>query len=169
MKVSAILLAATSAVSVSAGSLFSTGGDQAVINEEFKVPGDNPLYFCADPKDYSLDIEKVDLSPNPPVPGQTLTITAKGDFSKDVEEGSKTHLIVKYNNYITLINQDADTCDTVKKVDLECPLKKGEMKLTKDVDIPQQVPPGKYSVNAEVKSKDGELITCLKAEITFHR
>ena len=67
MKVSAILFA-TSAASVSAGSLFSTGGDQAVINEEFKVPGDNPLYFCADPKDYSLEIEKVDLSPNPPVP-----------------------------------------------------------------------------------------------------
>lgn len=68
MKVATILLAASSAASVSAVSLFSTGGDQAVINEDFKVPGDNPLYFCADPKDYLLDLENVDLSPNPPVP-----------------------------------------------------------------------------------------------------
>lgn len=72
MKVSAILFATASAASVSAGSLFSTGGDQAVINEDFKVPGDNPLYFCADPKDYLLDIENVDLEPNPPVPYVSL-------------------------------------------------------------------------------------------------
>lgn len=68
MKASAILLAASSAASVSAGSLFSAGGNQALINEEFKVPGDNPLYFCSDPKNYSLKIESVELSPNPPVP-----------------------------------------------------------------------------------------------------
>ena len=69
MKVSTILLAATSAASVSAASLFSSGGGgQAVINEDWKVPGDNPLYYCADPKEYLLDIKNVDLSPNPPVP-----------------------------------------------------------------------------------------------------
>lgn len=28
---------------------------------------------------------------------------------------------------------------------------------------------GTYNVNAEVKTKDGELVTCLKAEIAFHR
>ncbi|KAL1592289.1 Phosphatidylglycerol/phosphatidylinositol transfer protein [Paraconiothyrium brasiliense] len=169
MKVSTVLLAATSAVSVSAGPSWIQGGNQVVINEDFKVPGDNPLYFCADPKDYLLDIENVDLDPNPPLPGQTLSITAKGDFKKQVEEGSKMHLTVRYNNLITLINQDADTCETVKKADLECPLKKGEMKLTKDVDLPQQIPPGKYNVKAEVKTKDGDDITCLTAEITFHR
>ena len=66
MKASAVLLAATSAVSVSAAATWMSGGNQVVINEEWKVPGDNPLYFCADPKDYLLDIENVDLSPNPP-------------------------------------------------------------------------------------------------------
>jgi hypothetical protein len=80
--------------------------------------------------------------------GEKLSIVAKGDFKKEVEEGSKTHLIVKYNKYITLINQDADTCETVKKADLECPLKKGEMKFSKDVDIPAQVPPVRFTVSA---------------------
>ncbi|KAJ4291695.1 Phosphatidylglycerol/phosphatidylinositol transfer protein [Kalmusia sp. IMI 367209] len=169
MKVSAVLLAATSVASVSAGGSSWLTGNQAVINEDFKVPGDNPLYFCADPKEYILKIENVDLSPNPPLPGETLSITAKGDFKEEIEEGSKMHLTVRYNNLITLINQDADTCETVKKADLECPLKKGEMKLTKDVDLPQQIPPGKYDVKAEVKTKDGDLITCLTAQITFHR
>lgn len=68
MRTSAIFLAVTGAASVSAGSLFSAGGNQAVMDEKFKVPGENPLYFCSDPKDYSLKIESVELSPNPPVP-----------------------------------------------------------------------------------------------------
>lgn len=68
MKVSAVLLAASSAASVSAAATWTMGGNQVVINEDWKVPGDNPLYFCADPKDYILDIENVDLDPNPPQP-----------------------------------------------------------------------------------------------------
>jgi hypothetical protein len=34
--------------------------------EVYPVPGDNPLEFCDDPKDYLLQIDKVDLTPNPP-------------------------------------------------------------------------------------------------------
>jgi hypothetical protein len=33
---------------------------------EFPVPGDNPLLFCEAPDDYLLEIDKVDLDPNPP-------------------------------------------------------------------------------------------------------
>lgn len=70
MKASTMLLAATgaNAVSLSVGGSSWTTGNQAVINAEFKVPGDNPLYFCADPKDYILKIDNVDLNPNPPLP-----------------------------------------------------------------------------------------------------
>jgi hypothetical protein len=39
---------------------------QIEINDDFPVPGDNPLDFCSDPADDILTIEKVDLSPNPP-------------------------------------------------------------------------------------------------------
>jgi hypothetical protein len=35
--------------------------------KENEVPGENPLEFCEDPKDYLLDITKVDLEPNPPL------------------------------------------------------------------------------------------------------
>lgn len=78
------------------------------------------------------------------------------------------HLQVKYG-LITLIKQTADLCDTVKNVDLECPLKKGETTLTKDVELPKQIPPGKYSVIADVYTKDEEKITCLTASVEFKR
>lgn len=35
-------------------------------DETFTVPGKNPLNFCADPRDYILAIDHVDLTPNPP-------------------------------------------------------------------------------------------------------
>lgn len=78
------------------------------------------------------------------------------------------HLQVKYG-LITIIKQDADLCNTVKNVDLECPIKKGEMALTKDVELPKQIPPGKYTVLADVKTKDDKKITCLQATVEFHR
>jgi hypothetical protein len=65
MKLTAVLVAAASvATTVSA----SWVPGQISIKEEYKVPGDNPLYFCDDPKDNILEIENVDLSPNPPQP-----------------------------------------------------------------------------------------------------
>lgn len=73
---------------------------------------------------------------------------------------------VKYG-LITIIRQEADLCDTVTKVDLECPLKKGDITLIKDVDLPAQIPPGTYSVEANVVSKGGDGITCLKATVAF--
>lgn len=44
------------------------GGSQVHLSddEKIKVPGENPLYYCSDPKDDILEIEKVDLDPNPP-------------------------------------------------------------------------------------------------------
>ena len=48
--------------------------------------------------------------------------------------------MVKYG-FITLIRQTADLCDQLGNVDLKCPLEKGDMILTKKVDLPKQIPP----------------------------
>ena len=78
------------------------------------------------------------------------------------------HLQVKYG-LITLINQEAQLCDYVKEVDLNCPLKKGDLELGKQVNIPKEVPPGKYTVLADVFTKDQDKITCLNAQVQFNR
>lgn len=100
--------------------------------------------------------------------GETLSITASGILSKDIADGAKVQVSVKYG-LITIINQTADLCETVKNVDLECPLEKGELKITKDVELPKQIPPGHYTVSAKVVTVDGEDITCLKASVEFKR
>lgn len=66
MKFLGIFSVAILGASASARSLGFLGSDQHALEEEFPVPGDNPLLFCAKPSDNILEIEKVDLSPNPP-------------------------------------------------------------------------------------------------------
>lgn len=169
MKIPAILLSLlTAATALSSRSLF--GGQNALVDEEpkFKVPGKNPLYFCADPKDYILKVDYVDLTPNPPLPGQKLTIVANGTFTKDIEPGATVFLQVKYG-LITLIKQEADLCDNLPKIDITCPVKEGVLSLKKEVDIPKQVPPGKYTVLADVNTVDKEKVACMESTVYFSR
>ena len=74
------------------------------------------------------------------ISGNTLSIKASGTLSEKIEDGAKVRLQVKYG-LIRIINQEADLCDNIKNVDLECPLKKGPMTLTKDVELPKEIPP----------------------------
>lgn len=50
------------------------------------------------------------------------------------------NLVVKWG-LITLIQQTVDLCEQIKEVDLECPLEKGHMTLTKEVKLPNAIPP----------------------------
>ncbi|KJX96157.1 phosphatidylinositol/phosphatidylglycerol transfer protein [Zymoseptoria brevis] len=168
MKLLTLATSALLATHVSSRSTFFGSSDAAPLDANLAIPGENPLEHCADPKDDILALKKVDLNPNPPRAGTELTITASGILSEDVGEGAKIQLQVKYG-LITIINQSADLCETVKNVDLECPLKKGKMGLTKVVKLPAQIPPGNYHVSADVVSKDGDKVTCLKASVEFKR
>ena len=164
-----LLLASVLATAVSArASLFGSSPDIAPWDETLDVPGENPLQHCQVPEDDILTLESVDLDPNPPKPGKTLTVTAKGKLSETVKKGAKVHLQVKYG-LITIIKQTADLCDTVKNVDKKCPLEKGDVTIEKSVDLPKEIPPGKYNVIADAYTKDEDKITCLKASVEFKR
>jgi hypothetical protein len=59
---------------------------------------------------------------------------------EDVEEGAYVMLQVKYG-LIRLVNTQADLCEQVSNVDLSCPIEKGKTTITKDVDLPKEIPP----------------------------
>ncbi|KAI9054672.1 hypothetical protein LZ554_001824 [Drepanopeziza brunnea f. sp. 'monogermtubi'] len=161
---SILTLLLSSLVAVDGLSLF---GGQKVLGDGGPVPGDNPLTFCkADHSTDILTLQKVNLSPNPPKAGQTLTIEAVGTLLEDIEQDAKVILQVKYG-LIRLVNTEADLCKQVSNVDMECPIKKGPITITKDVELPKEIPPGKYSVFADAYTKDGKHITCLEATVQF--
>jgi len=145
------------------------GGNQRVFDDSLAVPGESPLEYCQPNHEKDiLIIHHVNLKPNPPVAGETLTIEAIGTFTEDVEEGAYIQLQVKYG-LIRLINTKADLCEQIKNVDMECPIKKGKKPISKDVELPNEIPPGKYTVLADVYTKDDAHITCLTAEVVFSK
>jgi len=151
-------------------STFAAAGffdQQIVLDDKPNVPGDNPLTFCQATDDYLLQIDYVNLSPNPPQAGKTLTIKAAGNFTKQIDYGAYVQLVVKWG-YVKLINQKEDLCEQMKdNVDKECPLEKGETTITKEVELPREIPPGDFTVFADVYSVDDERITCLEAKVKF--
>ncbi|KAI2607304.1 phosphatidylinositol/phosphatidylglycerol transfer protein [Hypoxylon fragiforme] len=166
MRFSTACVAALSASVASAGSWFG-GSEEVVVKDVQKVPGDSPLEFCD--SDHSKDIvhiENVDLSPNPPESGAELVIQATGTVFEPITEGAYVNLVVKYG-LIRLISTKADLCEQIQNVDLKCPIEKGDLSITKSVEIPKEVPPGTYTVFAEVISADERPITCLQATVKF--
>ncbi|KAG6034930.1 hypothetical protein E4U41_006294 [Claviceps citrina] len=167
MRVSAAILAALAAPSA-ALSLWSGDAQKGVSpNEDLKIPGQSPLEFCAGKKtDGYIEINSVDLSPNPPAAGKQLVIKAHGSVKKTIEEGAYIDLTVKYG-LIKLLSTKADLCEQMGEVNLKCPVQPGERVITKSVDLPKEIPPGTYTVIADVFTAKDERITCLTATVRF--
>lgn len=72
--------------------------------------------------------------------GGNLVIRATGTVFETIEDGAYVNLVVKYG-LIRLVNTKADLCEQVSNVDLECPIEKGILSITKAVEIPKEVPP----------------------------
>lgn len=134
--------------------------------DEKPVPGDSPINQCDASTPQLLKLERVDILPNPPLKGQNLTFTATGTISGDIKKGAYVDVDVRYG-FIKLIHQTYDLCEEITKVDLECPIKKGLQKIQKTVEIPNEVPPGRYVVYARAYTKDDVFITCLTTTIDF--
>ncbi|GME83649.1 unnamed protein product [Ambrosiozyma monospora] len=130
------------------------------------IPGESPLQTCDTSDSQLLKLTKVDLTPNPPLRGENLTITAAGTLKEPIEQGAYVDVDVTYG-YIKLIHQTYDLCEQLPNVEMECPIKQGYQELTKQVEIPDEVPPGKYTVVARAYTEDDELITCLTAVVEF--
>jgi len=152
----------------SEGFSFTYNPGQKILSEEGgKVPGKNPLTYCKpDHDDDILKLDHVNLDPNPPKAGEVLTIEAVGTLTEDVEEGAYVEIQVKYG-LIRLVSTRADLCKQVSNVDLECPIKKGKIVITKDVELPERIPNGKYTVFADAYTIDDKKIVCLEATVSF--
>lgn len=134
--------------------------------DERPVPGNSPVINCDIKTPQILNLQRVVIDPSPPTKGQNLTFVATGFLSQDIVDGAYVEVDVRYG-FIKLIHQTFDVCEEITNVDMECPVKKGEQIISKQVEIPNEVPPGKYLVNARAYTKDDVLITCLSATVEF--
>ncbi|KAG0053797.1 Phosphatidylglycerol/phosphatidylinositol transfer protein [Gryganskiella cystojenkinii] len=131
----------------------------------FGPPPNATIVECGDDTDL-LKMDYYSLEPNPPQKGQNLTIEATATLSEDVVEGAKIFLVVKVG-VIKLLTKELDFCEESVKVDKPCPLVAGPQSLSHTVELPKEIPPGKYVVNIKVKNPDDKQVTCLVATAVF--
>ncbi|KAI9272168.1 ML domain-containing protein [Helicostylum pulchrum] len=122
---------------------------------------------CGDANDI-LTIEYVSLTPDPPVKGEELAIDFKGYLSETVPNGTTVEIIVKYG-VVRLLQKKFDFCDKIQEVDEKCPLPEGDLTFSKVVALPKEIPPGKYTVHAEVFTPEKKRVTCLIGQTIFPR
>ncbi|KAI9490663.1 ML domain-containing protein [Zychaea mexicana] len=148
---------------------------EAAIIPSFLSQNDQPAYesstdlitHCGDDSDL-LEIKDITLNPDPPKAGEKLTVDFKGFLKEQVPEGSTVEVTVKYG-VVQLIKKKFDFCQEADKVDEECPIEKGDLQLTKQVDLPKEIPPGRYSVRAVITTPEEKQVTCLDGRMSFPR
>ncbi|SCU78826.1 LANO_0A04148g1_1 [Lachancea nothofagi CBS 11611] len=133
------------------------------------IAGDSPLMQCDADEKQVLDIQLVNLFPNPPVRGENVTVSAAVSSKDTIVAGAYVDVEVRLG-YIKLLSQTYDLCEELENNDidgLKCPIQAGDYKIDKTVEIPQEVPPGKYTVLARAFTEDDEEITCVSGDIYF--
>uniref|UniRef100_A0A1D1YWQ7 Phosphatidylglycerol/phosphatidylinositol transfer protein n=1 Tax=Anthurium amnicola TaxID=1678845 RepID=A0A1D1YWQ7_9ARAE len=113
-----------------------------------------------------LQITYIHISPDPPLKGKELKIDALGNLREEVGQGSYIDVTVKLG-LIRLLQKRFDLCEESQKVDKPCPLKRGRQTLSTTVNLPREIPPGKYNVEALVYTPDNRRVACLKAVAIF--
>ena len=78
LSTAATFLLCVAPFSVTARSLDFFDSQTPIKAEGKHVEGENPLEYCSDPSGYLLQIEKVDLSPNPPLPYASTNLSLSG-------------------------------------------------------------------------------------------
>ncbi|KAJ1925862.1 Phosphatidylglycerol/phosphatidylinositol transfer protein [Tieghemiomyces parasiticus] len=129
------------------------------------------LYYCGNPDEDLVTVSSVNLTPDPPHKGQTLRIEASGHVKQTVTNGSYVDVTVKYG-FIKLLSRRFDLCDYLDQVGHACPVPPGVVSITKEVDLPKEIPRGRYTVNAVARLPDegddtGAQLTCLNALVRF--
>lgn len=141
-------------------------GSSGLSASDKPIPGESPLMLCDLDQPKLVEIYQVNLDPNPPLKGENLTISAEGVVKSVIEEGAYIDIDVRYG-YIRLLKQTFDLCEQTANVDLACPIQEGKITFETSVQLPQEIPPGKYTVVARAYTVDDEPITCLSITVEF--
>ncbi|EIE81459.1 hypothetical protein RO3G_06164 [Rhizopus delemar RA 99-880] len=115
-----------------------------------------------------LTIEYIRLNPEIPVRGKNLEIDFKGYLSEQVPEGTQVEIVVKLG-LVQLLRKRFDFCDKIQEIDEKCPIPEGEVTFHKEVELPNQIPPGKYTVRAVIVTPENKRVTCLVGTAFFPR
>ncbi|KAI0080100.1 MD-2-related lipid-recognition [Panus rudis PR-1116 ss-1] len=124
---------------------------------------------CGSPSD-PIRIKSIDISPDPPKPGEDLTVKVKGVANQRVEEGAYADVTVKVG-VIKILQKEFDLCEEARNAEtsVQCPVEEGEYTVTHTVTLPKEIPPAPFKVDVNGYTVDDEDLVCLQLEIDFRK
>ncbi|KAJ2914859.1 hypothetical protein MD484_g5551, partial [Candolleomyces efflorescens] len=122
---------------------------------------------CGDPS-WPVQIESIQVSPDPPQPGQDLTVTVKAQVLERIEEGASADVTVKLG-LVKLLEKTFDVCDEARNANatVQCPVEVGPYVVEQTVALPKEIPRAKFVVDVNGYTADEDEMLCLKLSVDF--
>ncbi|KAJ4397762.1 Phosphatidylglycerol/phosphatidylinositol transfer protein [Gnomoniopsis smithogilvyi] len=110
-------------------------------------------------------IGEIALSPNPPIRGQDLNITIKGDLRAKMDQGAVVKVKV-WKFGIAFAKLTFDWCENIQGI--SCPVEPGPVTFFKTQNLDRRIPLWTFSLSVEVFNAAGDQMSCLvvKAKVS---
>ncbi|KIJ68363.1 hypothetical protein HYDPIDRAFT_24649 [Hydnomerulius pinastri MD-312] len=115
-----------------------------------------------------VQLKSLTVSPDPPKPGEDLTVTAVGTAVKTIEDGAYADVTVKLG-LIKLLTKSFDICQeaSAANASIQCPIEQGEYTVVQTVALPKEIPQAKFTVAVRAYTADEEDMLCLDLKVDF--
>ncbi|KAI0067734.1 hypothetical protein BV25DRAFT_1876416 [Artomyces pyxidatus] len=116
----------------------------------------------------AIQIQSIDVSPDPPKPGQNMTVTVVAAAQGKVEDGAYADVTVKLG-LIKLLQKQFDLCEEARKADttVQCPVEEGSYTVVQTVELPKEIPQAKFAVSVRAYTKDDDDLFCVDLKVDF--
>ncbi|KAF8271402.1 ML domain-containing protein [Lactarius quietus] len=116
----------------------------------------------------AIQIDSITVSPDPPKPGQDLTVTVKAHAQERVQEGAYADVSVKLG-LIKLLQKQFDLCEEARNANtsVQCPVEKGAYEVVHTVTLPKEVPRAKFTINVRGYTVDDDDLFCVDLKVDF--
>ncbi|PAV22666.1 Phosphatidylglycerol phosphatidylinositol transfer [Pyrrhoderma noxium] len=168
MKFLKLLVAALSPVcALSASVLQSNNVELQVEDAPIRTQEGWDWRDCGDTSD-PLQIKSIEVFPDPPKPGQDMTVKVKAYAQELIEEGAYADVLVKIG-VVKLLEKRFDLCDEAEKAgtEVQCPVEEGEYVVEQTVALPKEIPRAKFIVQVRGYTRDDENLVCTDLSVDF--
>ncbi|KAF7966634.1 hypothetical protein HWV62_37591 [Athelia sp. TMB] len=140
---------------------------------------------CGSPTD-PIQIQSIEVSPDPPQPGKDLTVKVKATVLERIEEGAWVDVTVKLG-LIKILHKQFDLCEEARNAhaSIQCPAEPGDYEVSQTVTLPKEIPPGtllslsglqslvtplllaKFNIDVRGYTVDDDDLVCLRLKADF--
>ncbi|KAI5115312.1 hypothetical protein M0805_004991 [Coniferiporia weirii] len=122
---------------------------------------------CGEPSD-PIQLKSIEVSPDPPKPGEDMTVTVKALVTDRIEDGAYADVLVKIG-VVKLLERRFDMCEEARnaEADVQCPVEEDEYVVVQTVALPKEIPRAKFVVQVRGYTKDDENMACVNLSVDF--